>query len=56
LKIQTSDCPGKNICGNHLLNVREVAEDVGLSIGSCHTILTEDLEMRRVSAKFVSRL
>jgi hypothetical protein len=32
------------------------AEEVGISIGSCHTVLTEDLEMHWVSAEFVQRL
>jgi hypothetical protein len=40
------------ICGNCRLTVREV----GISIGSCHQILTEELQMPRVSAKFVPRL
>jgi hypothetical protein len=54
-KIQTYDCPGEK----HLWKsstVGEVAEEVGISIGSCHTILMEDLGMCRVSAKFVPRL
>ena len=29
---------------------------MGISIGSCHQILTEKLQMRRVSAKFAPRL
>jgi hypothetical protein len=33
--------------------VCEVAEEVGISYGSCEAILTEDLRMSRVSAKFV---
>jgi len=36
--------------------LREVADEVGVSIGSCHQIFTEKLQMRRVSVKFVSRL
>jgi len=39
----------------HLI-IREVAEDVGIAFGTCQKILTEDLQMRRVSAKFVPRL
>ena len=35
---------------NRRLTVREVANEVGISIGSCHQILTEKLQMRRVSA------
>lgn len=38
------------------LTVRELSDDLGISIGSCHMILTEDLGMRRVAAKFVPRL
>jgi hypothetical protein len=44
------------ICGNCQLTVQEVAEEVGISISSCHTILMEDLGMHQVSAKPVSRL
>jgi len=36
--------------------VRELADEVGVSIGSVHTILTADLGLRRVSAKFVLKL
>jgi len=43
------------IRGNHCLTVREVADEVGISIGSCHQIFTEKLQMRRVSAKFMPR-
>jgi len=44
------------IHGNHHLTVQEVADEVGISIGSCHQIFTEKLKMCRVSAKFVPRL
>jgi hypothetical protein len=40
----------------HQLTVQEVAEEVGLFIGSCHTLSTEDLGMHWVSAKFIPRL
>lgn len=30
----------KHYCGNHQLTAQEVAEEVGISIGSCHTTLT----------------
>ena len=36
--------------------VDEISEITGLSWSSCQQILTEDLNMKRVSAKFVSRL
>jgi len=42
--------------GNRCLTVRDVADKVDISIGSCHKIFTEKLQMRRVSAKFVPRL
>jgi transposase len=38
------------------LTVREIANEVGISIGCAHSILTEDLHMCRVVAKFVPRL
>ena len=38
------------------LTIREVAEDVGIAFSTCQKILTEDLQMRRVSAKFVPHL
>ena len=38
------------------ITVRELADEVGVSIGSEHTILTADLAFRRVSAKFVPKL
>jgi hypothetical protein len=46
----------KIIHGNCRMIVREVAEEVEVSIGSCHTVLTEDLAMRWVPAKFVPTL
>ena len=38
------------------VTVRELAEEAGISTGSVHFILTDDLAMRRVSAKFVRKL
>ena len=38
------------------VTVRVLAEEVGISTGSVHSILTDDLAMRRVSAKFVPKL
>jgi hypothetical protein len=35
--------------------VREVADEVVSSMGSCHQIFTQKLQMRRGSAKFVIR-
>jgi hypothetical protein len=41
---------------NRRVAVRELAEEVWISTGSVHSILTDDLAMRRVSAKFVPKL
>jgi len=41
------------ILQNHRLTIREIAEDVGISFGSCQAILTEKLNMHRIAAKFV---
>ena len=38
---------------NRRLTVRELAEECGISVGSCHHILKEELKMHRVAAKFV---
>ena len=38
------------------LTIREVAEEFRIAFGTCQKILTEDLRMRRVTAKFVPRL
>jgi len=41
---------------NRRLTVREITDDCGISVGSCDAILTDDLHMKRVCAKFVPRL
>ena len=41
---------------NRRLRVREIADGCGISVGSCDAILTDDLHMERVCAKFVPRL
>ena len=38
------------------LAVQEIVAEVGISTGSVHSILTEDLNLRRVSANFVPKL
>ncbi|PNF42337.1 hypothetical protein B7P43_G03673, partial [Cryptotermes secundus] len=44
------------IMGDRRLTIREVADEVRISRGYANTILTEDLGMRRVAAKFVPKL
>ncbi|XP_046959645.1 protein GVQW3-like [Vanessa cardui] len=46
----------KIVLENRRVTIREVAEDVGISIGSCHTIFSHILGMKRVAAKFVPKL
>ncbi|XP_011068652.1 PREDICTED: putative uncharacterized protein FLJ37770 [Acromyrmex echinatior] len=46
----------KIVLANHRITLREVVEDLNISIGSCHSIFTNDLGMRWVAAKFVSKL
>ena len=38
------------------MTVRELADDYGISVGSCDAVLTDDLHMKRVCVKFVPRL
>ncbi|XP_061382626.1 protein GVQW3-like [Danaus plexippus] len=44
----------KLLLANCRINLREIAEDLG--IGSCHSILIDNLGMRRITAKFVPKL
>jgi predicted transcriptional regulator len=47
----------RKIVNEHGRNtITEIAGRLGLSYGTCQRILTEDLNMRRISAKFVPRL
>ncbi|UYV63933.1 hypothetical protein LAZ67_2006053 [Cordylochernes scorpioides] len=46
----------KMILANRRITVREVAEDLNILIGSCHSIFINDLGMRQVAAKFVPKL
>ncbi|UYV78284.1 hypothetical protein LAZ67_16000816 [Cordylochernes scorpioides] len=46
----------KMILVNRRITAREVAEDLNISIGSCHSIFINDLGRRRIAAKFVPKL
>ncbi|UYV64394.1 hypothetical protein LAZ67_3000512 [Cordylochernes scorpioides] len=46
----------KMILANRRITIREVADDLNISIGSCHSIFINDLGMRQVAAKFVPKL
>ena len=43
------------VMNDRRITIREVADDVGISIGSCHTIFSNVLGMKRVAAKFVPK-
>jgi len=47
---------GTIVRNNRRLTVREIADECGISVGSCDAILNEDLHMKRVRAKFALRL
>ncbi|XP_013793529.1 histone-lysine N-methyltransferase SETMAR-like [Limulus polyphemus] len=38
------------------VTIRKIAEEVGISTFSAHSIITEDLAMKKVAAKFVPKL
>jgi hypothetical protein len=44
------------ILEDHCLTVREIADEVGISTSSAHSIVTEDLHMCRVLVKFMPKL
>jgi hypothetical protein len=44
------------ILEDHRSTIREIADEVGISTGSAHSIVTENLHMCRVVAKFVPKL
>ena len=46
----------KMILNNHRITIREVADDVGLPLGSCQAIFTHVLDMKRASAQTVPKL
>ena len=41
---------------NRRIIIREVANDVGISFGSCQAIFTDILDMKRAAAKIVPQL
>ncbi|XP_018330604.1 uncharacterized protein LOC108740684 [Agrilus planipennis] len=53
---KNTDGVKKIVLTNHRITVREFAENLNISIDSCHSIFINDLGMRRVAAKFVPKL
>lgn len=46
----------KIVLANRRITIREVAEETGISYGSCEAIFVDVLNMKRVAAKFVPKL
>ena len=46
----------KMILDNSRITIREVADDVGISFGSCQAIFTDVLGMKRAPAKIIPKL
>ena len=46
----------KMIVDNHRIIIREIADDVGISFGSCQEIFTDVLGMKRAAAKIIPKL
>jgi hypothetical protein len=44
------------VMNDRRITIREVADKVGISIGSCHNIFSNVLSMKRVAAKFIPKL
>ena len=55
-KEEVMDQVREKVLEDRRLTVQEIVAEVGISTGSVHSILTEDLNLRRVSAKFVPKL
>ena len=53
---ENTEAVKKIVIENHRITIREVAEYVGISIGSCHAIFSDILGLKRVAAKFVPKL
>ena len=46
----------KIVMENRRITIREVAEDVGISVGSCHAVFSDIFCLKHVAAKFVPKL
>ncbi|UYV83427.1 hypothetical protein LAZ67_23000974, partial [Cordylochernes scorpioides] len=44
------------IKSNRRISIKDLSSETGLSVGLCHQIVTEDLDMIRTSSKFVPRI
>ena len=53
---ENTEAVKKIVMENRRITIREVAEHVGTSVGSCIAIFSDILDLKRVAAKFVPRL
>ena len=53
---ENTEAVKKIVMENRRITIREVAEDGGISVGSCHAIFSDILDLKRVAAKFVPKL
>ena len=44
------------VLGDRRMTVEQIASSVGISVGSVHTILHDDLKMQKVSSRWVPRM
>ncbi|UYV82171.1 hypothetical protein LAZ67_21001238 [Cordylochernes scorpioides] len=44
------------IKSNRIISIEDLSSETGLSVGLCHQIVTKDLDMIRMSSKFVTRI
>ena len=52
---ENTEAVKKNVMENRRITIREVAEDVGISVRLCHAIFSDILGLKRVVAKFVPK-
>ena len=53
---ENTEAVKKIVMENRRITIREVAEDAGISVGSCHAIFADILGLKRLAAKFVPKL
>ena len=46
----------KMILDNRRITIREAADEIDISIGSCQAIITDFLDMKRAAAKIVLKI
>ena len=53
---ENTEAVKKIVMETRRITIREVAEDVGISVGSCHAIFSDIWGLKRVATKFVPKL